>query len=110
MPFGDIVLARLPFSDGQGHKMRPILVVCEFDDADILVVPVTSQPVRDDFDTLLRDWQAAGLRLPSTARTCKLATLARTMAVKVLGELTPRDRESVQLSLHRVWASILDRR
>ena len=42
--FGDLLLALLIFSDGQGSKKRPVLVVYDFGDADLLVVPVTSHP------------------------------------------------------------------
>jgi hypothetical protein len=40
--FGDLLLALLIFSDGRGSKKRPVLVVYDFGDADLLVVPVTS--------------------------------------------------------------------
>jgi hypothetical protein len=41
---GDVLFAWLVFSDGQGTKRRPVLVVQDFGDDDLLVVPVTSHP------------------------------------------------------------------
>lgn len=108
MPFGDVWLARLQFPDGQGFKTRPILVLSERDDEDMLVVPITSHSVRGDFDTPLRDWEAAGLRLPSTVRICKLGTISRMTAIRHLGELTSRDRAPFIAALRRFVAKIVD--
>ena len=57
---GEVLLAWLVFSDGQGAKRRPVLVVHDFGDDDLLVVPITSQRARivDGFDSL--DWESAG--------------------------------------------------
>ena len=40
---GEVLLAWLVFSDGQGTKRRPVLLVRDFGDADLLIVPITSQ-------------------------------------------------------------------
>ena len=69
---GEVLLAWLVFSDGQGAKRRPVLVVQDFGDDDLLVVPITSQRARTATDLLLADWQGAGLKLPSTVRSEKL--------------------------------------
>ena len=52
---GDVLLAFLVFSDGQGSKRRPVLVVHDFGDADLLVVPVTSHSARVPSDVLLAE-------------------------------------------------------
>src|SRR5436309_11694126 len=59
---GDVLLAWLMFSDGQGTKRRPVLVVQNFGDDDLLVVPITSQPARVTADLVLHEWQRAGLK------------------------------------------------
>jgi hypothetical protein len=43
---GEAHLAWLVFSDGQGSKRRPVLVLHDFGDDDLLVAPVTSQRAR----------------------------------------------------------------
>jgi len=54
---GDVLLAFLVFSGGQGTKRRPVLVVHDFGDADLLVIPVTSHPARVPTDVVLLDWK-----------------------------------------------------
>jgi mRNA interferase MazF len=85
---GEVLLAWLVFSDGQGTKRRPVLVVQDFGDDDLLVVPVTSHPVRSRADVALSDWKAAGLRLPSTIRVEKFATIEKSCVARRLGRLT----------------------
>jgi mRNA interferase MazF len=108
VPFGDVLLARLPFPDGRGAKARPILVVYEHGDADMLVAPIISHRVRGESDTELQDWQAAGLRLPSTARMDKLGTLSRTIIIKEMGRLSEGDRNAAAESLRGFLARVLD--
>jgi hypothetical protein len=57
--FGDVLLARLPFHDGGGFKLRPVLVIHEHGDGDLLVVPVTTHDPRAAGDTPITLWQEA---------------------------------------------------
>jgi mRNA interferase MazF len=84
---GDVLLAWLFFTDGQASKRRPVLVVQDFGDDDLLVVPITSHPTRGDMDLLITDWKTAGLRLPSVIRVAKLATIEKTCVARKLGGL-----------------------
>ena len=104
---GEVLLAWLVFSDGQGGKRRPVLVVHDFGDDDLLVVPVTSQPARVPTDTALSEWKAAGLKLPSTVRVEKLATIEKSCIVRKLGALTPGDMADVRRVLANVCDSLL---
>jgi hypothetical protein len=56
------------FSDGSGLKKRPVIIVFDSGDADLLVAPATSQAARSPRDVPLVNWQRAGLRLPSIVR------------------------------------------
>lgn len=76
--------------------------------ANMLVAPITSHPVRGASDTALHDWQAAGLRLPSTARMDKLGTVSRAIALKEMGRLSQSDRETTLQCLRRFLAKALD--
>ncbi len=93
MNFGDVLLVRLPFPDGGGFKLRPVLVIHEHGDGDLLVVPVTTHDPRGVGDTPILLWQEAGLRLQSTARMCKFATIAKGVVVKQLGSLAVTDAD-----------------
>jgi len=108
VPFGDVLLARLPFPDGRGFRVRPVLVMYEHSDADLLVAPITSHQVRGESDAVLHDWQAAGLRLPSTVRLEKLGTVSRAIILKEMGRLTPGDRALTLQILRRFLTKVLD--
>jgi len=58
--FGDVLLATLVFSDTSGAKKRPVMVVHDAGDADLLVVPVTSHAPRTVEDVSLAAWAASG--------------------------------------------------
>src|SRR5258707_14377067 len=100
---GEVVLAYLVFSDGQGMKRRPVLVLQDFGDADLLVVPVTSHPARAAADVTLSDWRGAGLKLPSTVRVEKLATIEKTCVARKLGSLVADDHAEVKKTLATVF-------
>jgi len=88
---GDILLVPVVFSDGSGYKKRPVVIVYDSGDADLLVAPVTSQAARSSRDVSVDNWQRAGLRLPSIVRIEKLATVEKTTIVKKMGRLAPDD-------------------
>ena len=71
---GDIVSVEFPFSDLQGQKRRPGLVLVA-DDQDVLLARLTTHPPRDTSDVPLARWAEVGLPKPSTVRLTKLATV-----------------------------------
>ena len=71
----DILLVSMVFSNGTGAKKRPVMVVYDSGDDDLLVAPVTSHTARTDHDVRLNEWQKSGLLLPSIVRLEKLATV-----------------------------------
>lgn len=105
---GEVLLAWLVFSDGRGAKRRPVLVVHDFGDDDLLVAPVTSQPARVSADVVLSDWQGAGLKLPSLVRVEKLATIAKSCVARKLGALPAGELAQVRKTLAAVFKQILD--
>lgn len=106
---GDILLVPVVFADGSGVKNRPVVVVFDTGDADLLVAPVTSQPARSTRDVPVNNWQAAGLRLPSVVRLEKLATVEKSTAVKKLGRLVADDRSKIRTVLEQLFADIVAR-
>ena len=54
---GEILLASLVFTSQGGAKKRPVLVIRDGGDDDLLVAPVTGQAVPANYDVMLRDWQ-----------------------------------------------------
>jgi mRNA interferase MazF len=104
---GDLLLVTLVFSDGSGAKRRPVMVVYDSGDEDLLVAPVTSHPLRSIRDVALARWQEAGLRLPSCVRLEKLATVAKSTMIRSLGKLPPDALAQVKTVLKQYFADVL---
>jgi mRNA interferase MazF len=106
---GDILLVPVAFSDSSGHKKRPVVIVYDSGDADLLVAPVTSQMARSSRDVPVVNWQRAGLRLPSIIRLEKLATVKKSTVRREMGRLAPDDWEKVKGVLKEFFGDILAR-
>ena len=96
---GELWLAAIPFTSGTASKLRPVLILWE-DAADVVVAAVTTAAPRSATDILLQNWQAEGLRAPSTVRLLRLDSLERTVLRRQLGKLTKPDAQQLQA----VWA------
>lgn len=95
------------FSDGQGSKRRPVVVVHDFADDDLLVVPATSHPVRTANDVIVSQWKAGGLRLPTTIRAEKFATIEKSCVERKLGQLQSTDLARFKEVLEAVCTQLL---
>jgi mRNA interferase MazF len=104
---GEILLVPVVFSDGSGRKKRPVVVIFDSGDADLLVAPVTSQPARSFRDVPVVNWQRAGLRLPSIARVEKLATVEKSTVLKKMGQPAPTDWEKIKTVQKQFFADVL---
>src|SRR5208283_2426784 len=104
---GEILLVPVAFTDGRGQKRRPVVIIHDTGDADLLVAPVTSQAVRSARDIPVIQWQRAGLRLQSIVRVEKLATVQKSTLVRRMGQLAPDDWEKVKGVLKQFFAEIL---
>ena len=105
---GDIVLVRFPFTNQQGSKQRPAVVVSSaaYNRArpDLILMAVTSQmkPKPGFGEASIQDWQAAGLLKPSSLKPI-LFTAEKTIIAKTLGRLKAVDQEA----LRKVLGAIL---
>jgi mRNA interferase MazF len=104
---GEILLVSLVFSSQTGNKRRPIVVIYDSVDADLLVAPITSHVVRTSYDVTITQWQRAGLRLPSVVRVDKLATIEKTTIVRQLGIMDPSDWGNIATALRGFFAKVL---
>ena len=100
--FGDVVLLKFPFTDGQQFKKRPALVLLDTQDGDIIVCRITSKLHHTAFDVVIQEWQTAGLRLPSVVRIHKIATLEKNMVLAKLGMINEQDKESIRQVVKRL--------
>jgi mRNA interferase MazF len=100
---GQVVVVNVPFSDQTGSKPRPALVVSaeRFHRTlpDVIVCPISSQPRYfrrpGSGDCLLRNWQAVGLRHPSTVRISNLVAVDKGLIDRVLGSVRGEDLTTV---------------
>jgi mRNA interferase MazF len=82
------------------------LVLLDTGDDDILVARITAQVRQDDFDCELKNWADAGLRVPSTVRLHKLATLKKTLVERTLGRLSSADADCICQTLSRMATAL----
>ena len=86
--FGTIALARFPFTDLSGGKSRPVLIVSRDNDrrADVVVCFITSVPRSGPDLAFIEASPGTGLKVRSTVRFDKLATLEKSVIAGRLGD------------------------
>ena len=94
--FGDIVLLRFPFTDGLTFKRRPALIIKDYLDGDIIACRVTSQIYNTKYDVYIDDWKKVGLKLPSTIRVHKIATLEKSMVEMIMGKIDEASKANIR--------------
>lgn len=72
------------------------MLVLWLDAADVVVAAVTTASPRSLSDVPLNDWQASGLRAPSTVRLSRLDCLEQGLLVHRLGRISPLDSNRVK--------------
>lgn len=100
---GDVVLIEFMFSDGQGSKKRPALVISSqaYNDTrqEIIIAAITSNITRVLYgDTPITHWKPAGLLFPSLV-TGIFQTVKKKRVLKILGTLQADDVVEVGNSL-----------
>lgn len=100
---GDVVLVEVVFSEGEGSKKRPALIVSSGDyhkgRQEVIIAAITSNIKRVFFgDTVIEGWDAAGLLYPSLAAGIIQTIKARLIARK-LGTLLKQDFQKVERNL-----------
>lgn len=87
MPKGDIILVPFPFTDLNGNKLRPALILIETN-LDLTVSFITTQlQWQESTDMLLKPDNYNGIKKPSIIRLSKIATIDRTLAVGKIGSI-----------------------
>lgn len=105
--FGDVVLILFPFTNQQGRKPRPAVVVSSDEynlrRPDVILAAITSQ-LRDSLgsgEALIEDWRSAGLLKPSALKPV-LFTTEQTLLTRTLGSLSARDQHALRRMLAQV--------
>ncbi|MEG4319048.1 MULTISPECIES: type II toxin-antitoxin system PemK/MazF family toxin [unclassified Microcoleus] len=103
---GEVLLLALPFADVTTSKLRPVLVLLDTGDEDIVVARVTSQITRTVFDVEIVEYQQAGLLRLSVVRLHKVNTIEKRLVNRRLGILTASDWMQVREKIQQIWYSI----
>jgi mRNA interferase MazF len=104
--FGDILILNFPFAEGTGTKRRPVVVIKDTNDGDLLVAKVTSKTYRSSYDFAIREWVFANLQTQSTIRIHKIQTISSGLIVGKIGSLHPSDRKAVRHILAELLVAI----
>ncbi|MGF1460036.1 MAG: type II toxin-antitoxin system PemK/MazF family toxin [Leptolyngbyaceae cyanobacterium] len=99
---GDFWIANIPFTDGSAAKKRPVLILW-LDGRDTVVAAVTSAPPRTPTDIAVTDWQASGLRVPSTVRLSRLDCLEQSLLLARIGTVSP----ATAATLKATWQQLI---
>ncbi|MBD2607685.1 type II toxin-antitoxin system PemK/MazF family toxin [Scytonema hofmannii FACHB-248] len=103
---GSVLLLKLPFSDTVTFKLRPVLLLLDTGDDDVIVARITSQITQIAFDVEIIEWQQAGLMRPSVVRLHKINTVEKRLLERQLGTLQPNDWEKVRQRILQIWSSL----
>ena len=102
---GDVVSVEFPFTDMQGRKRRPGVVLAG-DTSDLLLARITTHEPRDSFDVQLDDWTIAGLPKPSTVRLMKLVSLDVRLIHHTTGTVSAGDRTKLAQAIEQMGLQI----
>ena len=102
---GEVVSVEFPFTDMQGRKRRPGVVLA-IDSNDLLLARITTHEPRDPFDVPLQEWAAIGLPKASTARLVKLVSIDARLVHHSIGVLSQTDRTTLARSVERLGDEI----
>jgi mRNA interferase MazF len=97
----DIVLLPIPFTDLTSRKVRPVVVVGK-KGSDLFLVPISSVLANVDFQ--LKEWQAAGLNVPSGIKS-QLAAVEERLVIKIVGQISESDIKILNSKL-RGWLNL----
>ena len=101
-----VILVRYPFSDLSATKIRPAVIINpDSSSQDYLIVPLTSRT--DSLfsgEFILADWKAAKLNV-TTAIKRGIYTIEQSLIIKVVGELSIKDAQTLEASL-RLWLGL----
>lgn len=102
---GDIILVEFIFSARDGSKRRPALVLSTKSynktRRELIIVAITSNIDRRlPGETILKDWEEAGLLYPSTV-TAIIQTIKTDMAKRKLGKLSQDDLQTAEKNLKK---------
>lgn len=105
---GELLLfEELVTTEQREGKTRPMLVLVDTGDEDIIVARISSRHLSLPYVVEIRQWYEAGLAQPSFVRINKLQTVHKSLVRKRLGRLHTEDLRSVHQSLRLLFSPLL---
>ncbi len=101
---GDIAVANIPFTDLTGIKLRPVIILKNTNDNDVIIARITSNLLSTPYDFFIQDWTAANLHKPSIIRLHKIVTINESIIRQTIGKLTQNDLQRLILMLNSFWS------
>ncbi len=99
---GDIVLISFPFTDLNGSKLRPAVVLID-SVQDITVCFITTQLAwQEKSDLVLNPLPTNGLKKTSLIRTNKFATLDKSLSKGLIGKMNQKEIELLNEKLKSI--------
>lgn len=102
----EVLLLALPFANTTTSKLRPVLVLLDTGDNDLVVARITSKLIQTFFDVEIINWQFAGLLRESVVRLHKVNTVEKSLVNRSLGTLSPSDWTTVCAKIQQIWSAI----
>ncbi len=102
--FGDVVLVSFPFTNQQGFKQRPAVVISSKvynrTKSDLILMAITSQTrLQNEFAAIsIQHWQQSRLLKESVIKSV-IFTVEKSLIKKVLGFLSETDKQRLKQTL-----------
>lgn len=102
---GNVVLVSFPFSNLQGQKIRPALVLTKAESDDLILCQITSKPYTSKYAIRIKldDFTKGGLPVVSYVRPNKLFTANSSIIKKTAGQLNPVVTKSILKSVRLLF-------
>src|SRR4030042_4915560 len=94
---GEVVLVSFPFSNLQGQKIRPALILAKSDHNDLILCQITSKPYTSKQAVRItsHDFVKGSLPVVSFVRPDKIFTANSSIIKKIAGQLTSAVNASI---------------
>ncbi len=104
---GKIVLIPFPFTDLTATKLRPALVLYE-GEKDVVVAFISSRtdkpkPVDIAINEKNAEFKQTGLKLTSTIKLDKVATISKDLIIGEIGEIGPKLKKEVNRKITEIY-------
>ena len=102
---GNIVLVPFPFTDLSGQKVRPALVISRnLAGDDIVVIFISSKAIKklSRYDVIVEVSKENGLKVRSSIKCAKIATLDKKVVLGEIGVLSTYDQRRVDNKLKQI--------